>query len=71
MYHRSTLLRLMTALDVTDADGLPGRTGTRLQDHDDRLRYRTIDDRHELPAEALLAREPVRDDEDTPVPDLP
>ena len=68
MKHQSASLGLVTALDITDAYGLPGRTGSRLQDHDDRLRYRTVDERHELPAEAVVAREPVGHDQDPEVP---
>ena len=68
MKHQSASFGLMTALDITDAYGFPGRTGTRLQDHDDRLRYRTVDERHALPAEAVVVREPVGHDQDTEVP---
>jgi hypothetical protein len=68
MKHESASLGLVTALDITDADGLPGRTGSRLQDHDDRLRYRTVDECHQLPAEVVVAREPVGHDEDPEVP---
>jgi len=39
-----------------------------MKDHDGRLRYRTVDERHELPAEAVVAREPVGHDEDPKVP---
>lgn len=70
MKHKSAAVGLMTALDIADAYGLPGRTGIRLQDHDGRLRYRTVDERHVLPTEAVVAREPVGHHEETPVPDL-
>ena len=71
MKHKSASVGFMTALDITDAYGLPGRTGARLHDHDGRLRYRTVDERHELHAEAVVARKPIGHHEETPVPDLP
>ena len=68
MQHQSASFGLMTALDITDAYGLPGRTGARLQNHDDRLCDRTVDEGHELPTEAAVLREPVGHDQDPEVP---